>query len=101
MPQLDKMNWLFILSLLVFCIMFLLVIFIKRNFYSWKKLSLLKVLTIFQISEIQGNNILFPFLALNGQFLQQRKLYFNNLNVGKTVLFSDTLHQLDKNIQQK
>ena len=101
MPQLDKMNWLFILSLLVFCIMFLLVIFIKRNFYSWKKLSLLKVLTIFQISEIQGNNILFPFLALNGQFLQQRKLYFNNLNVGKTVLFADTLHQLDKNIQQK
>ncbi len=101
MPQLDKMNWFFILTLLVLCISIFLVIFIKRNFYSWRKVVLLKVLTKFNFTEGQQNKALFPFLTLNGNFLQLRKTLFNNLSLNKTNFFLDTLKNFENSLQKK
>ena len=96
MPQLDKINWLFILGLLVFFVISVLVNFIKRNFYSWRKISLLKILTTVQVITQNKNISIFSFLALTSQFLQLRKTYYRHLNLGKTTLISGTVHQLDK-----
>jgi hypothetical protein len=101
MPQLDKMNWFFILTLLVLCIALLLVIFIKRNFYSWKKVFLIKNLTTFTTTSVLKQNIFLPFFSIQGLFLQQRKKLFNSFLVAKLPIFSEVLTTLEKSVQKK
>jgi hypothetical protein len=101
MPQLDKMNWFFILTLLVVSISFLLVIFIKRNFYSWRKVLLLKLLTKFNISNLTKKTLLISFLSLQSFFLLNRKTLFSDINLIKTPLFSNTVKNFEHEVYKK
>ncbi len=98
MPQLDKMNWFFILTLLVVSISFLLVIFIKRNFYSWRKVVLLKLLTRFGASSLSKQTLFHSFLSLQSLFLLNRKTFFQNINITKTPVISETVKSFEKNL---
>ena len=101
MPQLDKMNWFFIFSLLILGLAFFIVVFIKRNFYSWRKIILLKQLTQFKITFTNTNNFwLFDFFTFLGHYLYIRKTFFNNLLLKNTTVFLDTVKSFEKNLQK-
>lgn len=98
MPQLDKMNWFFILTLLVVSISFLLVIFIKRNFYSWRKVVLLKLLTRFGASSLTKQTIFHSFLSLQSLYLLTRKVFFQDINITKTPVVTETVKTFEKTL---
>jgi len=102
MPQLDKMNWFFIFSLLILGLAFFIVVFIKRNFYSWRKIIILKQLTQFNINLSNTNNFwLFDFFTFLGHFLTIRKVFLNNLLLKNTTVFFDTVKSFENNLQKK
>jgi len=101
MPQLDKMNWFIILLLLISFILIFLVIFIKRNFYSWRKVILLKNLTKFSGQKTLKNVNLVIYLTINTLFLHLRKNFFTKLQLNKTDFFSETLKSFEKSLFKK
>jgi hypothetical protein len=100
MPQLDKLNWCFVLFLLIFFVTILLTNFIKFNFYSWRKINFFKNLSQFITDFIFKNNSLKLILSLNIYFFNTRKQLLLSSITQSSDLINQTIKEYEHNLMK-
>jgi Ca2+/Na+ antiporter len=100
MPQLDKINWFFVLIILIICVSYLLVNFVKYIYYSKEKIEKLKNKNKVQKHEKKNSNVLFSFLSGLYLIFFQRNLFFSQGLQKPATLVSNTVSETTEKLNQ-